>query len=259
MSHPVGTAYSDAKVSATDTAEGTVDVTTSGAVQADLLGNYLLRFTATDSSGNDAIVTRTVRVVDTVTVIIINGDAEVTQQLGSSYNDPGALLTDNYDDNIALTASGSVDVNTAGTYTLTYTGEDSSKNQAAPVTRTIEVVDLVAPVIVLNGASSVSHQVGSAYTDAGSTVTDNIDDDLLDSRGSTCERQHIGHLHAEFLCNRFVGNKAAVTRAQSPSWTQAPPLILPLLGDADMTIARRLLPIRVPPRKTLGMGLWMLW
>ena len=53
-------------------------------------------------------MTRTVKVVDTVApVIVINGDAEVTQQLGSSYNDPGALLTDNYDDDVALTASGS--------------------------------------------------------------------------------------------------------------------------------------------------------
>ena len=41
VSHLVGTAYSDAGVSAMDAAEGTVDVTTSGAVQADLLGNYI--------------------------------------------------------------------------------------------------------------------------------------------------------------------------------------------------------------------------
>ena len=237
VSHLVGTAYSDAGVAAMDAAEGTVDVTTSGAVQADLLGNYLLRFTATDSSGNDAIVTRTVKVVDTVApVIVINGDAEVTQQLGSSYNDPGALLTDNYDDDVALTASGSVDVNTAGTYTLTYTGEDSSKNQAAPVTRTIEVVDLVAPVIVLNGASSVSHQIGSAYTDAGSTVTDNIDADLSATVAGSVDVNTLGTYTLSFSATDSSGNKAATVTRTITVVDSAPPLIT-LLGDADMTIA----------------------
>ena len=145
-------------------------------------------------------------------------------------------MTDNYDDDVALTASGSVDVNTAGTYTLTYTGEDSSKNQAAPVTRTIEVVDLVAPVIVLNGASSVSHQVGSAYTDAGSTVTDNIDDDLSATVAGSVDVNTLGTYTLSFSATDSSGNKAATVTRTITVVDSAPPLIT-LLGDADMTIA----------------------
>ena len=67
------------------------------------------------------------------------------------------------------------------------------------MTRTIEVVDLVAPVIVLNGASSVSHQIGSAYTDAGSTVTDNIDADLSATVAGSVDVNTLGTYTLSFL------------------------------------------------------------
>ena len=228
VSHPVGTAYSDAGVSATDAAEGTVDVTTSGAVQADLLGNYLLRFTATDSSGNDAIVTRTVKVVDTVApVIVITGDAEVTQQLGSSYNDPGALLTDNYDDNVA-DRQWFGRCQPAGTYTLTYTGEDSSKNQAAPVTRTIEVVDLVAPLLCSMELHLSLIRLVQPIRMLGARSQTTLMT-ILARRSGYGRRQHIGHLHAEFLCNRFIRKQAATVTRTVTVVDSAPPLIT-LLG-----------------------------
>ena len=112
-----------------------------------------------------------------------------------------------------------------------------SKNQAAPVTRTIEVVDLVAPVIVLNGASSVSHQVGSAYTDAGSTVTDNIDDDLSATVAGTVDVSTLGTYTLSFSATDSSGNKAATVTRTVTVVDSAPPLIT-LLGDADMTIAQ---------------------
>ena len=44
-----------------------------------------------------------------------------TLEAGETFTDPGATATDNADKNIQVTVSGSVNTNTPGTYTLTYT------------------------------------------------------------------------------------------------------------------------------------------
>ncbi len=56
-----GTPFTDPGVSATDTVDGTVPVTTTGAVGADV-GTYVLTYSATDAAGNTSTVSRTVTV-----------------------------------------------------------------------------------------------------------------------------------------------------------------------------------------------------
>ena len=52
-------------------------------------------------------------------------------------------------------------------------------NPAVQVIRTVNVTsDVTPPVITLLGANPVNMAVGSSYTDAGATATDNIDGDL---------------------------------------------------------------------------------
>ena len=73
----------------------------------------------------------------------------------------------------------SVDVNTVGTYTVTYNVSDAAGNAATQVTRTINITpDVTIPVITLLGESEVSLELGSIYTDAGATAIDNIDGDI---------------------------------------------------------------------------------
>ena len=62
-------------------------------------------------------VTRTVTVADTtVPVITLTGLASVSHELGATYTDAGATA----DGGETVTTSGTVNVNTAGVYTLTY-------------------------------------------------------------------------------------------------------------------------------------------
>ena len=70
VSHEVATTYTDAGVSAADAIDGTVTVTTSGSVNADKTGTYLLTFSATDAASNTSTTTRMVRVADTVAPVI---------------------------------------------------------------------------------------------------------------------------------------------------------------------------------------------
>jgi len=65
-----------------------------------------------------------------------------TLELGSSWTDAGATA----DGGETVTASGTVDTNTAGTYTITYTATDAAGN-AGSATRTVTVVETAAPVI----------------------------------------------------------------------------------------------------------------
>ena len=68
-----------------------------------------------------------------------------------------------------------------GSYTVTYNVKDSSGNAAVEVTRTVNVVDTVVPVITLSGSSPVTVEVGSVYTDAGATAFDGYDGVLTGS------------------------------------------------------------------------------
>ena len=63
---------------------------------------YTVTYNVTDSSGNDASeVTRTVNVTDTTApVITLNGDTQITVEVGSTYTDLGATASDNYDGDI---------------------------------------------------------------------------------------------------------------------------------------------------------------
>ena len=121
----------------------------------------------------------------TAPAITINGANSVTVSLGSTYIDAGAKASDPDDGNLTSSIVTINPVNTAvaGTYTITYNVKDAAGNAATQVTRTVNVVntlppDTTPPVITLLGSNPVTVQVGSTYTDAGATATDNIDGNL---------------------------------------------------------------------------------
>ena len=125
-----------------------------------------LSYSATDAAGNEGTATRTVTVVDTTApVVTVTGDTSVTVELGSTYTDAGATA----DGGETVTTSGSVDVNTVGTYTISYSATDAAGNEGT-ATRTVTVVDTTAPVVTVTGDTSVTVELGSTYTDAGATA-----------------------------------------------------------------------------------------
>ena len=102
-----------------------------------------------------------------------------THEAGTIWQDPGASATDTEDDDAVLTSAievtGTVNEDALSTYTLTYDVTDSGGLDAQSISRTVEVVDTTAPVIYLNGATSVSHPVGVDYTDLGAVATDSFE------------------------------------------------------------------------------------
>ncbi|WP_421804330.1 immunoglobulin-like domain-containing protein [Flagellimonas sp.] len=77
-------------------------------------------------------------------VITLNGDATVDLNVGDSYTEAGATATDDNDGDISgniVVGGDTVDVNTAGTYVITYNVSDAAGNAANEVTRTVNVID----------------------------------------------------------------------------------------------------------------------
>jgi hypothetical protein len=144
-----GTSYTDAGATATD--DGAfVNVVTSGSVDTNTVGTYTLTYTATDPAGNKATLTRTVNVKDmTPPVITITGSNPATVEAGTTYSDAGATATDNVDSSVTVISSGTVNTNTVGAYTITYSAADKAGNVATPVTRTVNVVDTTPPKVTI--------------------------------------------------------------------------------------------------------------
>lgn len=112
-------------------------------------GFYSFVVTAYDTSGNESDASTEVieRIDTTPPVITITGDSTITIERGSTFTDPGVTAIDNLDGDLteAVVTSGTVDSDTAGTYTITYSVSDETPLAATSITRTVEVVDNASP------------------------------------------------------------------------------------------------------------------
>ncbi|MTE26101.1 immunoglobulin-like domain-containing protein [Winogradskyella ouciana] len=184
----LGDTYSELGATAIDNIDGDITgniVVGGDTVDTNTVGSYVVTYNVSDTAGNNAVeVTRTVNVNPdtTIPVITLNGASTINLNIGDTYNEQGATATDNFDGDITssiVIGGDTVDTNTAGTYIVTYNVSDSSGNAANEVTRTVNVsADTTAPVITLNGASTINLIVGDTYNEQGATATDNIDGDL---------------------------------------------------------------------------------
>jgi hypothetical protein len=102
-------------------------------------GVHTLTINATDTAGNIGSASVTYTVDNTPPIITLNGDNPITVYIGSTYTDNGATAIDNFDGPVSVTSTGSVDTNTIGTYTITYTATDSAGNSVSMI-RTIKVL-----------------------------------------------------------------------------------------------------------------------
>jgi hypothetical protein len=76
------------------------------------------------------------------------------------YTDANASWSDHVDGSGMVTASGSVSINTPGSYALNYNYTDSNGNAASTVTRTVTVVDTTAPVLTIMGDGNITYEAG---------------------------------------------------------------------------------------------------
>lgn len=81
-----------------------------------------------DVTDGDITAVKTYSFDITPPFITLNGEAQISLYVGDAYVEQGATVSDNSGETITPIISGTIDVNTVGTYTLTYTATDSSGN-----------------------------------------------------------------------------------------------------------------------------------
>lgn len=178
MTIECGATFTDPGATATASGGGSVPVTTSGAVDSQTPGTYTITYIACieDSPGHcdpnrTSQAERTVTVEDTAAPTIeVHGDNPMTVECHTSFTDPGATAHDACAGDFAATAVSTVDGNTVGQYTVTYSATDPSGHAAAPVTRTVNVVDTTAPIVT--APPDVTVNTGTGAGSCSTTVTD---------------------------------------------------------------------------------------
>ena len=220
------------------TVEGTTTVIAVGEVDVDTLGDYFLTYNYSDSSSNAAAqVTRTVSVVDSAAPIItLNGSDPLQHEAGTTFVDPGAVSNDAQDGGKDLTGTGSVEVTVLGTYVLTYEDTDSSGNAASPVTREVNVVDTIAPIISFAEGVDVDLTVeaGVAYVDVPPGVSDNFDTSVTVETLGQVDVNQLGAYTLTYNASDASGNSAdEVVRAVTVVDTTAP--VITLNGESEVT------------------------
>ena len=146
-------------------------------------GEYVVTLKATNVAGASNTYEDTIVISDVgAPVITLLGDTTININIGGTFTDPGATAADDVDGDLTaniVVAGDAVNVNTAGTYIITYNVSDAAGNAATQRTRTVIVAaDTVAPVITLQGSATINITVGGTFTDPGATATDNIDGNI---------------------------------------------------------------------------------
>jgi uncharacterized protein (TIGR02145 family) len=155
------------------------------------------------------------------------------------WTDPGATA----DGGETVIASGTVDINTVGTYTITYTATDAAGNEGT-TTRTVTVVepDTTAPVItVTSGADTVDQ--GAAWTDAGATA-DGSESVTNDVTATNPNMAVSGAYTITYTATDAAGNTGTATRTvtvsapdtTAPVITVTPGTDTVELGSGDITV-----------------------
>jgi hypothetical protein len=142
--------WNDPGASVHDNFDGFMAANVSGTVNTSTLGSYIITYSATDTAHNTASTTRTVNVVASSTAtstpsgtstptITLNGSSTVEVMLNTAFTDPGATAHDSANNALTVTATGTVNTNAIGSYTVTYSATDANNNTAS-TTRTVNVV-----------------------------------------------------------------------------------------------------------------------
>lgn len=180
------------------------------------------------------------RTDDVAPVITLNGADSVYIEIGSTYTDAGATAMDNIEGDITgkMVTNNQVDMTQTGVYVVTYNVQDGSGVPAPQRVRFVFVVaDLTKPVITLNGSSTVTHEAGTPYVDAGATATDNPGSKNVDNLivvKNNVDVTKLGTYTVEYKVTDAYGNTATEIRTVEVKDTKAP--VINIVGGDPMTI-----------------------
>ena len=238
----IGSIYTDAGATATDYVDGDITdkIVTVSNLDKDNVGVYKIKYNVTDEEGNSAIERiRTINVVDSPPVIKLIGDNPVTVEYGKPYTDLGATAGDIVDGdltNYIETNIADLDTTKIGTFLLTYNVSDAVGLAAQQVTRSVIIYDPYPPTILIVGASPITIEINSVYTDLGATATDLVDGTITDKiiTVNNVDTTKVGTYTVTYNVTDAEGN-AATERTRIVNVVDVPPVII-LNGNSIVTV-----------------------
>jgi hypothetical protein len=196
-----------------------------GSVNANALGVYYMLYDLVDEAGNIAQQLRLeVNVKDKIKpTITLNGGVTVETEVNEAFDDPGVILDDNYwsVNNLSLTKTSNLRVDSLGTYTIVYTVTDGSGNTET-ATRNVVVRDSKAPVISLVGSRTINIMRWQTFVDPGVQIIDNFNTEsqirknliVVSSLPKNADNDYFGDVEGLFSVNYRVsdlsGNQSQV-------------------------------------------------
>lgn len=221
------------------------------------VGTYNVIYNCTDGSGNTTQITRVINVQDAnFPVITLNADSNgdvspVTHECATPYNDAGASCTDTPDGPITPTLdTSSLDVNTVGNQTVTWSCTDSSANTTTQ-DRTVNVVDTTAPAPINIDTSSfnVNSSTGAiilettdatTFTAPPATTSDSCDSTL--TTATTADTPNFTVPTGEVVVNSSLTYTATdasnnSTTAQLPVEVHRSEPVITLVGNATQILS----------------------
>ncbi len=229
-----GTEYTELGATAEDNRDGEVNVVIEGTVDTSQLGVQTILYSASDKRGNSSSITRKVIVADTTPPQVqLNGEARITQEVFSEFIDPGARAEDSFEGELVVERQGSVNTAQLGEQVLRYVASDSSGN-SSEVTRTVNVVDTVGPVITLNGPSEQILEVFGTYVEQGATAFDRVNGEVSVRVEGTVNNAQLGSNTLRYIATDNSGNTTQITRSVVVVDTTAPTVTLN--GSSSLTL-----------------------
>jgi len=190
------------------------------------LGETVITWTATDSSGNSATATQTVTVVDTTVPGITAPDS--IQMEATSVDNIVEIGTPVYDDlvDVISVTSDSPDTFALGETVITWTATDSSGNSAT-ATQTVTVVDTTVPGITAPDSITIEAS-GAEGNLAGIGIGSGSDKvEIISVTNDSPDTFALGETVITWTATDSSGNSATATQTVTVVDTTAPELIVP--------------------------------
>jgi hypothetical protein len=174
---------------------------------------------------------------DFAPVINLNGHKVINIPVSGTYIELGATAIEDCPDGILPVDIYGDTVDTSilnSTYTILYSAADAAGNIGTNF-RTVNIVDVTAPVVTINGSNTISIECGTTYTELCATSTDNIDGSLpVTIAGDTVNNHSPGTYIVQYLATDSSGNVGSTTRTVTVVDTTAP--VVTLSGASTITI-----------------------
>ena len=162
--------------------------------------------------------------VDLLVDVSLNiiGDALINLEVLTEYIEQGATLSGDSAPQYTLEIVGTVNSNELGQYIITYNVLDSNLVVIKTDSRTVNIIDTIAPEIIMNGEEVTTVQVLDSYTDTGVTYSDNFDTVLDYDYVNDVNADRVGTYDIVYTVTDSSGNVTTVTRTVNVVDTEAP-------------------------------------